>query len=615
MVEPLAVTFAGPAGFVATDLLPKPVTVTLTCPQGLRAETDVRVSISSFHSYTRAWELDAIDVVGGSGRYVLGHGLPRAWHQMTRGGVGPAGGSLIGRPINEIYLCTIQITQALSPGAKLVFAFRAAVSPHADVIGELMVKVRAPDSECFEAVGEHFPLPNRAGEPTRLEARLSATPDAGGHHRLVIFATDSLLNPVPNYQATLRLTSNEVRLEGLPQNIETGADGRAVVPTISPNISVAGDKPVRIQVEDAARSLATSSNPALANPSADLKHYFGAIHFHTRLSVDGDREPRQAYAYARDHLNLDVVAMTDHAPIGARWEECLQVNQEFDAPGRFVTLPAWESSNAYGHANLYLRTPDVDAGPWFWNPDVCPSEVTWDDNVIMVPHHTNTGQLFAHGEHREMMDKGSYWTKYDWCIPNARARLVEIVQGRSNFEADALDEAWGIHMGEQGASVQDALNMGWRLGFVAGTDNHEGYPTQRNGAYVGMTCFRATELTRESIWQAMNHRQTYATSGVPILCDYTVNGILSGGEGSWEPGQSVTFSARLSGTAPIEVVEVISDGRCVWQARPQTWDVEISNEALPAPDAPWAYYYLRLRQTDGHRAWLSPVWLDRRASD
>jgi hypothetical protein len=208
------------------------------------------------------------------------------------------------------------------------------------------------------------------------------------------------------------------------------------------------------------------------------------------------------------------------------------------------------------------------------------------------------------------MDRGIYWAKYDWTIPNQRARLVEIVQGRGNFEADALDEYWGIRMGEQGASVQDALALGWRLGFVAGTDNHEGHPTQRDGRYVGMTCFRAPKLTREAIWQAMDQRRTYATSGVPIVCDFGVNGVASGGEGRLGRGEAVHFSARLHGTAPIQRIEIISGARCLWQAQPNRLDVELEGEVLPAPAGDAAYYYLRLRQVDGHRAWLSPVWLD-----
>lgn len=605
MTDPLHVRFAGATQFVATEKNPQPVTVILECPQGLAAGTDVRVTISTFHSYTRAWELDKIRVEGGSGCFVLGHSLPRAWHQMTRGGVGPAGGGLIGRPVGEIYLCTVQITRSLSPGARLVFALRAAVSPHADVEGSLRVKVRAPDAEAFEPVGEPRPLHNAPGRPVRLEARCTAAPNVQGKHRLVVFATDQLLNPVPDYRGQVKLAADG-EIEGLPAQIEIDADGRGVIEGIEVN----GDGPVRIQVRDAALDLEASSGPIRSPAPGEERHYFGAIHFHTRLSVDGDREPRRAYAYARDHLNLDVVAMTDHAPIGPLWEECLVVNEEFYEPGRFVTIPAWESSNAYGHANLYLRSPQVEAGPWYWNPDVCPSEVIWPQDVVMVPHHTNAGQIFPRGQHRETMDRGIYWTKYDWSVPNARARLVEIVQGRGNFEADALDETWGIHMGEQGASVQDALAQGWRLGFVAGTDNHEGHPTQRDGRYVGMTCFRAPELTREAIWQAMDHRRTYATSGVPIVADFVVNGLAAGGETNLAAGESVYCSARLHGTAPIEVVEVISGGRCVWRERPHRWDVEMNDIELPAPEGKWAYYYLRLRQADGHRAWLSPVWLN-----
>ena len=111
--------------------------------------------------------------------------------------------------------------------------------------------------------------------------------------------------------------------------------------------------------------------------------------------------------------------------------------------------------------------------------------------------------------------------------------------------------------------------------FVAGTDNHQGHPTQNPGGYVGMTCFRAAELTREAVWQAMDERWTYATSGVPIVCDYAVNGIRSGAEGALAKGEKVHFSASLHGTAPIERVEIIANGQCVWQDAPNAWDVEI----------------------------------------
>ncbi len=607
MYEQLTVSHEGQTDLVATDRENKGLQVYVSCPAGLEAGADVRVTISTFHSSSRQWTLTDPFVEGGEGVVVLGHGLARDWTDMTRGGDGPAGGGLVGRPINELYLCTIQVTKALAEGARLVFPFGVVSAPHAAIAGDLQVRVRRAGSEVFEKVGEPISLRNAPGPLARLEARISVSADAHGKRRVVVYATDAHLNPLPDYRGSVDLQADD-EIVDLPAAVEIGADGRGVVE----GIEIRGDGPIRITMRDAEHGIEAKSGPA--RTVGERQHYFGGIHFHTRLSVDGDREPREAYAYARDHLNLDVVAMTDHAPIGAGWQECLEVNEELYDPGRFVTIPAWESSNAYGHANLYLRTPDVDGGTWNWKPDLCPSEVTWEKDVVMVPHHPNAGQVttFEHGQHREVMGKSFYWSKYHWEFPNERARLVEIVQGRGNFEADALDDYWGIRFGEQGASVQDAFAQGWRLGFVAGTDNHQGHPTHSPGAYVGLTCFRATELTREAVWQAMDERFTYATSGVPIVCDYAVNGVRSGAEGVLPVDEGVHFSAQLHGTAPIETVEIISGGQCVWQHKPNSWDVELDGVELPAPEGDSAYYYLRLRQADGHRAWLSPVWLDRK---
>jgi hypothetical protein len=605
MYEQLIVSHEGQTDLVATDRESKDVRVYVDCPAGLEAGADVRVTMSTFHSSNRQWTLEDPFVEGGEGVVVLGHGLARDWTDMTRGGDGPAGGGLVGRPINQLYLCTIQVTKSLAEGTRLVFPFGVVSAPHAAIAGDLQVRVRRAGCEVFEKVGEPIPLRNAPGPLARLEGRVSASADAQGKRRMVVYATDANLNPLPKYRGSVELQVDGEVL-GLPAAIEIGADGRGVIE----GIEIQGDGPVRITTRDAKHGVEAQSGPVRS--PGERQHYFGGIHFHTRLSVDGDREPREAYAYARDHLNLDVVAMTDHAPIGAGWQECLAVNEEFYDPGRFVTIPAWESSNAYGHANLFLRTPDVDGGTWNWKPDLSPSQVTWDKDVVMVPHHPNCGQIVEYGKHREVMGQSFYWSKYHWEFPNERARLVEIVQGRGNFEADALDDYWGIRLGEQGASVQDALARGWRLGFVAGTDNHQGHPTHNPGAYVGLTCFRATELTREAVWQAMDERFTYATSGVPIVCDYAVNGVRSGAEGALSAGEGVHFSAQLHGTAPIETVEIISGGQCVWQSRPNSWDVELDGVELPVPEGASAYYYLRLRQADGHRAWLSPVWLDRK---
>jgi hypothetical protein len=267
---------------VATDEGPQPLRVSLVCPSGLVAGTDVRVTISSFHSFTHRWRLDDPYVDGDTGVVVLGHGLPRDWTDMIRGGDGPAGGGLVGRPVNELYLCTVQVTRSLAPGECLVFPFGAACSPHADIEGSLQVRLRRPREAVFEPVGEPIRLRNAPGAPSRLEARLSAI-RGDGRRRLVVFATDDQLNPIPDLSGAVHLRSEDVG--GLPSTVALGDDGRAIVEGLETPMTT-----TRIEVREPQRGLTARSGPACP-ATASRGHYFGAIHFHTRLSVDGDREP------------------------------------------------------------------------------------------------------------------------------------------------------------------------------------------------------------------------------------------------------------------------------------------------------------------------------------
>ena len=116
MYEQLQIHFEGQTEFVATDQEPKPFRLNVTCPAGLEAGADLRVTASTFHSHSPRWTLADPFVEGGEGVLVIGHGLPHGdWTDLTRGGDGPAGGGLVGRPVNEVYLCTVQVTGSLSP--------------------------------------------------------------------------------------------------------------------------------------------------------------------------------------------------------------------------------------------------------------------------------------------------------------------------------------------------------------------------------------------------------------------------------------------------------------------------------------------------------------------
>lgn len=595
MFERLGVHYRGPVRFDVEREERVPFRLQLRCSETLPAGTEICPVLGGFRAMIEGdWTLQRVSVDGDDGEIEVGHGVPgpfaeaEPWERFKVAA-------------DRIKLCSVTVERTVPRGADIDFEFTGKGPDHTHVDTILAVVASAPERAGYERIGHPVVLGTDPGPPANIEVRSASTPDDSGRVRVTVLVTDSSLNPTP-YAGPISLAA-EGAVEGLPDAVrmERAHGGSVAIG----GVRVDGDGPARIEARSDRHGFHARS-PAVVPDRRDGWHtLFGALHFHTRFSGDGDGDVSDAYAYARDDLNLDFAGVTDHYPRGD-WEATLDANESFDDPGTFVTMPAWEWNTDRGHLNLYLRSPAVDAGPGHYDPDGYPYEVSWPDSVVLSPHHTNVRSAKA--------DDGSrYWTEYDWSVRNDRIRLVEVVQTRGSFEADEPDDDWGILTGGAGASVRDALAMGHRVGIVGGTDNHSATPTrdhQRPGRYAGLTGVLASAHSRESIWDALDARRTFATSGVPIVCHVRVNGALMGRERPLDTADGVTVSASLYGTAPIERVEVISEGDCVWSTDPDARDVTIEEQAVPEPTGESAYYYLRLRQTDGHVAWSSPVWLD-----
>ena len=122
--------------------------------------------------------------------------------------------------------------------------------------------------------------------------------------------------------------------------------------------------------------------------------------------------------------------------------------------------------------------------------------------------------------------------------------MVELVQTRGAFEQDApdvdADLPGATAIGGRGASVQDALALGHRLGFVGGTDNHYAQPGStrcpkggvdfRDRVTGGLTAVFAPALTSEAILAALRARRCYATTGARMILDFRVEGRPMGEE-------------------------------------------------------------------------------------
>ena len=111
--------------------------------------------------------------------------------------------------------------------------------------------------------------------------------------------------------------------------------------------------------------------------------------------------------------------------------------------------------------------------------------------------------------------------------------------------------------------------------------------------------------------RAVPARRCYATTGARLAVDFRLDDHPVGSEVPLGFAAERLFSIRVHGTAPLDRVEVVSQGTVIAQLPVHGPDLVTEwrddRRSRPPHDC---YYYLRVRQTDGHCAWTSPIWAD-----
>lgn len=182
---------------------------------------------------------------------------------------------------------------------------------------------------------------------------------------------------------------------------------------------------------------------------------------------------------------------------------------------------------------------------------------------------------------------------------------------------------------ETGAgSVIDALKKGCRFGFVAGGLDDRGvfydlYDDEQTQYPPGLTAILTKSHSRESMFDALYHRSCYATTGERMILGLFIAGEPMGSEISTadKPGLLVNrhISCYVAGTKNLTKIELIRNGDVIHTVDPEnlyhidfTYDdmVSLHDIAIKGQEHPFAFYYLRAMQEDGHMAWSSPIWVD-----
>ena len=330
-----------------------------------------------------------------------------------------------------------------------------------------------------------------------------------------------------------------------------------------------------------------------------LTAYFGNLHVHSDLSTDGrghEGTPELNYQVVHDLAGLDFAGLSDHVEWFQRehWWAVRKATELWNRPGEFVTLPGYEwTSFKHGHKNVFFRdAAEADSAAAISALGTTPDDL-WERlgerAALTIPHHTS----------RRVNEPT------DWAFRNdAFQRLVEIFQVRGNYEYDGAPYQSGHNATNSapGHGVRSALRKGHRLGIIASPDHGGGF---------GLAGVWADELTRESVYEALHARRTFGTTGAALTVWLTVEGVAQGGELE-HATDGVSLHAEVTGTADDLTLTVVSDGEdlSVHEFRGRRAQLDWTDRRPLA--AGTRYYYLRVRQGDGHLAWSSPVWVETR---
>jgi hypothetical protein len=388
-------------------------------------------------------------------------------------------------------------------------------------------------------------FPILAGNPVRLECLLPSQLSVGETARIFVKGEDYWGNPTlapEDLQFTLSST-NSVRVNG------------ELLLARSPGV---------VWVEASAGGMTCHSNPLkIVETSTEMRPYWADLHGQTDNTV-GTGSVEEYFDFAHRWARLDIVGHqgNDFQVTDEDWDRLNDIIKHHNQPGRMVVLPGYEwsgNTSAGGDHNIFFKEddPPILRSSHWQIPEVPESDLSpahpldvlfeklkaLDNfNSIVIPHVGG-----RYGDVRRYFDPGL-------------EPLVEILSCHGVFE-------W---------ILWDALEAGHRVGVVCNSDGHKGRPGAEGpgaghfGIKGGLTCVLAAELNREEVFDALQNRRCYGTTGCRMLLGFEANGCQMGAELTTD--QPITLQAFVHGTAPVESLSVFKGSDEIRKVRSPEFD-------------------------------------------
>lgn len=339
--------------------------------------------------------------------------------------------------------------------------------------------------------------------------------------------------------------------------------------------------------------------------------YFGQLHAHTNIS-DGAGTVEQAFEHASKVENLDFLAVTDHSnsfdndtdagvglakdgtAVSSEFAEGRQAAAEITAVDNdFVGLYGFEMtwSDGFGHINTF-NTPGFESRS---NKDFGNKSGADSGYRLYYQKLTEVPQSLSQFNHPgttfgDFQDFAFYSAAVD-----QRINLIEVGNGEGAVGSSGYFPSYEYYT--------RALDKGWHVAPTNNQDNHKGNWGDSNTA---RSVVLATDLSQQSIYDAIGSYRVYATEDNDLTILYSLNGNVMGSI----LGKQDNIHIKAKITDPTDAdnakVDLIVNGGLVAASQTLSGGNGVVTFELPTND--YAYYYLRVTQADKQIAVTAPVW-------
>ncbi|MCP4396748.1 MAG: DUF3604 domain-containing protein, partial [bacterium] len=308
---------------------------------------------------------------------------------------------------------------------------------------------------------------------------------------------------------------------------------------------------------------------AIHNLSHSLQPFYGDIHNHCDISY-GHGPLEDAYANAR--MQLDFASVTGHSSwpdlperddrlaavvdyhrngfqkLENNWRQYVDVTETQNTPGQFVTLFSYEwHSLRFGDYVVYFKKPiEKMLKPSNLEEfrSMLQEQRKRGNDALLIPHHIGYKTGY----------RGINWEAFTEEFSPA----VEIISMHGCAESDDAPRNYFHTMGPRNAknTLQAGLAAGYHVAVTGSTDHHSAHP----GSFgYGLTGVWAESLTRDSLWNAIKTRRTWALTGDRISLAFSINGYPLGSVLPFSKERKIEVEIR--GGYSLNYIEILKNNR------------------------------------------------------